>query len=137
MNPRVDAGLVIAIALALAFALTNGFHDAANAVASLEQAHARGDATVARTLALAYLAAHRAADAVPLLAKHIEGSPKDADSLLAGVYATYSSHLPTPRAETLAADRTRAQTWAKTYASLKGEHVALVDAWIKYLQDAK
>jgi PiT family inorganic phosphate transporter len=31
----VDAGLVIAVALALVFALTNGFHDAANAIATL------------------------------------------------------------------------------------------------------
>ncbi len=31
----MDAGLVIAIALALAFAVTNGFHDAANAIATL------------------------------------------------------------------------------------------------------
>jgi PiT family inorganic phosphate transporter len=31
----VDAGLLIAIALALIFALTNGFHDAANAIATL------------------------------------------------------------------------------------------------------
>ncbi len=31
----MDAGLIIAIALALAFSLTNGFHDAANAVATL------------------------------------------------------------------------------------------------------
>lgn len=35
MNSRVDAGLIIAIALAAAFALTNGFHDAANAIATL------------------------------------------------------------------------------------------------------
>src|SRR3954454_2724697 len=31
----MDAGLVLAIALALAFAVTNGFHDAANAIATL------------------------------------------------------------------------------------------------------
>ncbi|MCU0264836.1 MAG: inorganic phosphate transporter [Actinomycetia bacterium] len=31
----MDAGLVIAVALALAFALTNGFHDASNAIATL------------------------------------------------------------------------------------------------------
>ena len=31
----MDAGLIIAIALAAAFALTNGFHDAANAIATL------------------------------------------------------------------------------------------------------
>ncbi len=31
----MDAGLIIAIALALAFSLTNGFHDAANAIATL------------------------------------------------------------------------------------------------------
>ncbi|HTX30362.1 MAG TPA: hypothetical protein VMD09_03205 [Solirubrobacteraceae bacterium] len=31
----MDAGLVVAVALAVAFALTNGFHDAANSIASL------------------------------------------------------------------------------------------------------
>jgi VWFA-related protein len=111
--------------------------EAANAVASLEQAHARGDAAVARTLALAYLAANRAVDAVPLLARHLEANPKDSDSLLAGLYATYSSHLPSARMDTLATDRARAQGWAKAYAAQKGEHQALVDAWMKYLQDAK
>jgi PiT family inorganic phosphate transporter len=35
LNGLVDVGLVIAIALALAFSLTNGFHDAANAIATL------------------------------------------------------------------------------------------------------
>jgi hypothetical protein len=45
--------------------------------------------------------------------------------------------MPTPRPDTLATDRARAQTWAKAYAAQKGEHVLLVEAWIKYLQDAK
>ena len=31
----MDAGLVIAIAMAVAFAVTNGLHDASNAVATL------------------------------------------------------------------------------------------------------
>ena len=31
----VDLGLIVAIAFATAFALTNGFHDAANAIATL------------------------------------------------------------------------------------------------------
>ncbi len=31
----MDAGLVVAVGLALAFALTNGFHDASNAIATL------------------------------------------------------------------------------------------------------
>jgi len=35
LNRPVDAGLIIAIALALVFSLTNGFHDAANAIATL------------------------------------------------------------------------------------------------------
>lgn len=33
----MDAGLVIAIALAIAFAVTNGFHDAANSIAAWSQ----------------------------------------------------------------------------------------------------
>jgi PiT family inorganic phosphate transporter len=47
--PHVDAGLILAIALALAFALTNGFHDAANAIATLV---ATRGATPARAIAL-------------------------------------------------------------------------------------
>ena len=31
----MDVGLVVAVALAFAFALTNGFHDASNAIATL------------------------------------------------------------------------------------------------------
>ena len=108
--------------------------DAANAIAALEKANSTGDASVARTLALAYVAADRARDALPLLTQHLETNPKDQEALLAGMYALYSTHVPAPRADTLAADRTRAQSWAKTYASLKGEHQALVDAWMSYLQ---
>jgi VWFA-related protein len=108
--------------------------DAANAIAALEQASRTGDASVTRTLALAYVAANRARDAMPLLTQHLEKNPKDQEALLAGLYALYSTHVPTPRADTLMADRTRAQGWAKAYASLKGEHQALVDAWVSYLQ---
>jgi len=31
----MDAGLVVAVALAFAFAMTNGLHDASNAIATL------------------------------------------------------------------------------------------------------
>ena len=111
--------------------------DAPNAIAALEKANARGDATVARTLALAYLAANRTREAIPLLATHLEQNPKDQEALLGIIFAIYSTHVPTPQADTLAADRTRAQAWAKTYASLKGEHLSLVDAWLGYLQAQK
>jgi len=33
----MEAGLVIAIGLAVAFAMTNGFHDASNAIANLDR----------------------------------------------------------------------------------------------------
>jgi VWFA-related protein len=111
--------------------------DAPNAIAALEKARATGDASVGRTLALAYVAADRTRDALPLLAEHLEKNPKDPGAILAALYATYSSHVPTARPETLAADRSRAQAWAKTYAALKGENQSLVDAWIAYLQGAK
>jgi hypothetical protein len=45
--------------------------------------------------------------------------------------------MPAAKSDSLAADRTRAQAWAKAYAAQKGEHLALVDAWIKYLREAK
>ena len=111
--------------------------NAPSAIAALEQANATGDAEVSRTLALAYLAANRSVDATPLLARYLESHPKDQDALLAALFATYSTHVPAPRSESLATDRTRAQAWAKSYAGLKGEHQALVEMWIKYLQDAK
>ena len=46
----MDTGLVVAIALAVAFALTNGFHDAANAIAALV---ATGAATPFQAIVLA------------------------------------------------------------------------------------
>jgi inorganic phosphate transporter, PiT family len=46
----MDAGLVVAIALAVAFAVTNGLHDAANAIASLV---ATGAATPGQAIVLA------------------------------------------------------------------------------------
>jgi tetratricopeptide (TPR) repeat protein len=111
--------------------------DATNAIAALEKANATGDASVRRTLGMAYVAADRARDALPILTSHIETQPKDAEAILAGLFATYSLHSPASNPETLAADRTRAQAWAKTYASLKGEHLTLVDAWMVYLRGLK
>jgi len=46
----MDAGLVVAIVLAIAFALTNGFHDAANSIAALV---ATGAATSVQAIVLA------------------------------------------------------------------------------------
>jgi VWFA-related protein len=108
--------------------------EATNAIAALEKAATPGDAATSRTLALAYVAAQRPADAVPLLAKYLDTNPADQEALLAGIYASYAVHAPTPRGETLSADRARAQTWAKAYAAKKGAHQPLVDAWIGYLQ---
>src|SRR5262245_40951837 len=111
--------------------------DAALAINALEKAGNPSDTATARTLALAYVAGNRPAEAVPLLARYLETNPNDQDILLAGVYVTYATHSPTPHGETLAADRARAQTWAKAYAAQKGAHQPLVDAWIAYLQGAK
>jgi len=50
ISPLMDAGLLLAIALAVAFALTNGFHDAANSIAALV---ATGVATPSQAIMLA------------------------------------------------------------------------------------
>ena len=89
------------------------------------------------TLALAYVAADRAPEAVPILTQHLEKNPKDQEALIAGIFAVYSTHVPAARMETIAADRTRVQAWARTYNALKGEHQTLVDAWLAYLQGLK
>jgi VWFA-related protein len=108
--------------------------DAANAVAALEQANATGDAAVSRTLALAYLGVNRPADAVPLFTTHLQANPSDADALLGALYATYASHTPSRNASALQADLARARAWAKSYSAQKGEHQALVEAWLRYLE---
>jgi VWFA-related protein len=109
--------------------------DASLAITTLEKS--AQDPVTQRMLALAYVAANRAQEAMPLLVKHLESTPKDEPALLAGVYATYATHSPTVRSESLVADRARAQAWARTYSGLKGQHQGLVDAWIVYLQGAK
>jgi VWFA-related protein len=109
--------------------------DASLAITTLEKA--ASDATTTRMLGLAYVAANRVKEAMPLLIKHLEANPKDQAALLAGIYATYASHVPTVQSASLTADRTRAQGWAQTYSGLKGDQQALVNAWLGYLQDAK
>jgi predicted Zn-dependent protease len=113
--------------------------DATLAISALEKVGSdpSADSATTRTLALAYVAGNRPAEAVPLLVRYLETNPKDQEALLAAIYATYSSHTPAPRADALAADRARAQTWAKAYAAQKGAHQALVDAWLTYLQGKK
>lgn len=107
--------------------------DAPNAIAALERANVAGDVDVVRTLALAYIAADRATEAVPLLTQYLAANPKDAEALVAGIYVTYASHSPKPRPDSIQADRERAKVWAKAYAAQRGEHQALVDAWMAYL----
>jgi predicted Zn-dependent protease len=109
--------------------------DASLAITTLEKSPQ--DPVTQRMLALAYVAANRAQEAMPLLVKHLESNPKDQPALLAGVYATYATHSPTVRSESLVADRARAQAWAKTYSGLKGQHHGLIDAWMAYLQGVK
>jgi hypothetical protein len=111
--------------------------DAHNAIAALEKMDGAPDAAMARTLALAYVIGNRPADAVPLFARYLEVNPKDQEALLAAIYSTYAAHSPAPRGETLAADKARAQMWAKAYLAQKGPHQALVDAWLGYLQGGK
>jgi VWFA-related protein len=108
--------------------------DAPNAIAALERASVSGDVEVARTLALAYIAADRASDALPLLTQYLAGNPSDPEALVAGIYVIYATHVPTPRTDSLQADRERAQNWAQAYAAQRGEHQALVDAWMAYLR---
>ncbi len=108
--------------------------DAPNAIAALERANLAGDEDVVRTLALAYIAADRATEALPLLTQYLASNPKDAEALVAGIYVIYASHVPSPRTDSLQADRERAQAWAKAYAAQRGELQALVDAWLAYLR---
>lgn len=109
------------------------------AIDALEQAAATspGDASTTRALAMAYIVGNRPVDAAPLLTRYLESNATDQAALLAGLYTLYATHSPSARAETIAADRAKAQTWAKAYGSQRGAHQGLVDAWVKHLQGLK
>jgi hypothetical protein len=110
------------------------------AVAPLEQARgaAAEDARTARELALAYALTGDAEKALPLLTKHLAGAgAKDGPALAAGVYALYRRHSNAPDAATIAADKTRARTWARAYALTKGPLAPIVDEWAGFLENAK
>jgi tetratricopeptide (TPR) repeat protein len=111
--------------------------DAGLAIESLEKAVKANDAAATRALALAYVVGNRTADALPLLARHLSAEPTDQAALLAGIYATYVTHAGGANAESLATDRTRAQTWAKAYATSGGGLQNLSQAWMKYLDGLK
>jgi VWFA-related protein len=111
--------------------------DAGLAIESLEKAVKANDADAIRALGLAYIVGNRAADALPLLARHLETAPKDQAALLAAVYAAYATHASGPHPDTLATDRTRAQAWAKAYAASGGTMQNLAQAWVKYLEGLK
>ena len=111
--------------------------DSGLAIESLEKAVKANDPDAGRALALAYIVGNRAADALPLLARHLESAPADQAALLAGVYATFATHASGAKSDALVTDRTRAQAWAKAYAANKGELQNLTGAWIKYLEGLK
>jgi VWFA-related protein len=111
--------------------------DVGLAVESLEKAVKANDADATRALALAYVVGNRATDALPLLARHLAEQPKDQAALLAGIYATFATYAGGSHRDALAADRARAQGWAKAYAASGGEMQNLVDAWMKHLEGLK
>jgi Flp pilus assembly protein TadD len=107
------------------------------AIESLEKAVKAGDADASRALALAYIVGNRPSDALPLLVAHLQAQPTDQPALLAGIYATYAIHASGAQAETLAADRTRAQAWAKGYSAGGGTMQNFTQAWMKFLEGLK
>lgn len=111
--------------------------DAGLAIESLEKALESGDADAPRALALAYVIGNRPADALPLLVTHLEKNPDDQPALLAGIYATYAVHATGAKADTLTADRARAQVWAKAYAAAGSGMQNLTQAWMKHLEGLK
>ena len=108
--------------------------DAGLAIESLEKAVSAKDPDAPRALGLAYIVGNRAQDALPLLTAHLERVPNDQAVLVAAVYASYVTHAGGAHPETLAADRTRAQAWARSYASARGPLESLVQLWMTYLE---
>jgi VWFA-related protein len=95
------------------------------------------DARAKKTLGIAYVLAGRPADAVTVLASHLETNPTDSVALLAAIFSTYARHQGGPQAATLAADRANVAKWSKAYAATKGPMQPLVGAWVKYVQSVK
>jgi VWFA-related protein len=111
--------------------------DVGLAIESLEKAVKAKDADATRALALAYVVGNRPNDALPLLEEHLKAQPKDQAALIAAIYATYARYAGDAPPSTLAADRARAQAWAKAYAAGGGTMQNLTQAWMKYLEGLK
>ncbi len=113
--------------------------DAGLAIAALERAtvEGSGDARTDRGLGIAYVLAQRSQEGVDALARYLKANPTDQSALLAAMYGLYATHAAGGHAEALAADRERAATWARAYASAGGPLQGLVDAWKAYLDQAK
>jgi VWFA-related protein len=90
-----------------------------------------------KLLGIAYVLGGRPAEAATVLMPYLDANPGDGAALLAAIYGTYQRHLAAPQPSTLAADKTNLTKWAKAYAGTKGPMQALVDAWVKHVQDIK
>lgn len=113
----------------------------AAAVTPLEQvtAAAPADARAARTLALAYALSGDPAKGLPALDRYLDSvaGKKDGPALAVGVYALYRRHAGGTDTTAIAADKTKARGWARTYTATKGPLGPIVDAWASFLESAK
>ena len=82
-------------------------------------------------LGLAYGLGGRAAEALPLLAAHVESHPGDTDTLFATVRLLYEGD-PAQGAE-----RERFLRYARAYVTAAGPQQALVAQWIKAVETGK
>ena len=88
------------------------------AIAALEKSRDTGDAATTRTLALAYVAANRPADAMPLLAQISRGESRTIRKRCSPASTPPMRRTRRrPTRQRCAADRTRAQAWAKSLRS--------------------
>jgi tetratricopeptide (TPR) repeat protein len=113
--------------------------DAALAITALERAVKEGsaDPRTERGLGIAYVLGQRPQEGVEVLSKYLTANPSDQAALLAAMYGLYSTHAAGDQADSLAADRQRAATWARAYTATKGPMQGLVDAWKAYLDQVR
>jgi predicted Zn-dependent protease len=89
------------------------------------------DDRLRQRLGLAYLAAGRTGDALPLLSAYADAHPGDADTLFAVLRLLYETRAAS------GAERERFLRYARAYVAAAGPQQALVAHWMKAASGAK
>jgi Flp pilus assembly protein TadD len=113
--------------------------DADQAVAVLREAVDAWpeDADIGRRLAMALVAANQRGDALSALTVHLDRNPTDVEGLLLAIQLIYQAHAADRPIADRARERELLARYADAYRAANGPQQALVDKWVKFLDEKR